>query len=136
MNFIIKVVAVAAAISVATVTASFATDPQDPTKADWLTFIDIHQVTSKQEALEYAEFVRPIAEKYGVDLMQIYDVVSVEAGDVEGDWVYLFRSPDPQTFGALLNDPEYAANIPNRDRIHDMEWVKRFLLKPVFLSEE
>lgn len=125
------------------ITAAFATgalaqdyDPQDPAKADWLTFIDLHQVSSTEEAMDYAAFVKPLADKHGVELIQVYDVVSVEAGGLEAEWVYLFRSPDPATFGALLNDPEYAANIPNRDRIHDMDWVKRFLLRPIYLSEE
>ncbi|MEM8798187.1 MAG: DUF1330 domain-containing protein, partial [Pseudomonadota bacterium] len=101
-------------------------DPRDPSRAGWLTFIDIHKVSSDAEAREYAEWVKPLAEKHGVELIQVYDVVSVEAGDLQGEWIYLFRSPNPETFGALLNDPEYAANIPNRDRIHDMAWVKRF----------
>ena len=133
-NFIVSL-ATATALS-ATVAAADGYDPKDPAKADWLTFIDIHQVSSEEDAMEYAAFVKPLADKHGVELIQVYDVLSVEAGDLDGEWIYLFRSPNPETFGALLNDPEYAANIPNRDRIHDMEWVKRFLLKPIYLNAE
>ncbi|MEM0949504.1 MAG: hypothetical protein AAGK37_19045 [Pseudomonadota bacterium] len=126
----------AATALVATLSFADGYDPKDPAKADWLTFIDIHQVSSEGEAMEYAIFVKPLADKHGVGLIQVYDVLSVESSDLEGEWIYLFRSPDPETFGARLNDPEYAANILNRDRIHDMDWVKRFLLKPVYLNAE
>ncbi len=129
MTPFLKTFAAAGAVAVSIATATFAFDRPDQT--DWLTFMDVYQADDKYEAMEHAALVKPLAEKYGVELTQVYDVRNVDAGMHPGEWIYMFRAPDPRSIAELLNDPDYVASTGPQDTIHSIVPAQHFLLTPM-----
>ncbi len=107
---------------------------KDPAKAEWVTLIDIHNVDDMAAARDYAAWVAGVADRNGVEILQIYEVLETVQGDQRADVVFFFRAPSPEQLGALGADAEYAARVPERDRAFRMDELRRFAVKPIIIS--
>lgn len=92
-----------------------------------LSFVEFHWVDQQnatlQEAADYCAWVRPIAAKHGALVEHTFMVKELIKGSerdtMKPDVIFVFHFPNPEAMQALQNDPEYKANIVNRDRIFD-----------------
>jgi len=111
-----------------------ASDPKDTLRADWVTMIDILQVTDVGAARDYAKWVDGIAQQHGVEVTQVYEVLDTPYGDLNAQIVFLMRAPSNAEMGAMANDREYKKKIKKRDRIFNMATVQRLILEPIIID--
>ncbi|MBT9317812.1 DUF1330 domain-containing protein [Leptothoe spongobia] len=78
----------------------------------------------------YVADIRPIAQKYGAEVTQSYEMVNYLGGTVE-DVIKLdiWTLPGPEAVQQLNEDPEYQAIIPYRNEIHDFDALTLYFAK-------
>lgn len=71
--------------------------------------------------ITYEHSIEPVTARHGMRLVNSYRVLqAMGAGIKNAAAVAVWDLKSPETLGEVMNDPEYVANIANRDRIHDM----------------
>jgi len=69
----------------------------------------------------YEKALAPITAKHGMRLFRAYRVVQpLGGGPANAVAINIWELPSPEALGKVMGDPEYAAIVPYRDRIHDM----------------
>lgn len=114
-------------ILAACVLLNFTTAMAADSKKFPLSFVEFHWVNQDnatlEEAEEYCIWVRPIAAKYGALVEHTFMVKDLAKGSerdtMRPDVIFVYHFPNPEAMQALQNDPDYKANISNRDRIFD-----------------
>ncbi len=87
---------------------------------------------TETDRASYSKKTVKIASKYGIDMAQSYKIGTHIAGMGPKNALEfnLWTMPSPTAMVALSGDTEYQANVPNRDKIHDMEALTLFLARP------
>lgn len=81
-------------------------------------------------ANEYFEWLAPIADRFDVEFDATYLPQEVLTGNIEKpDFILVITFPSPETAQAVQADPEYAANIPNRNQIFDFDSGSRVVFR-------
>lgn len=81
-------------------------------------------------ANEYFEWLAPIAERFDVEFDATYLPQEVLTGSIEKpDFILVYTFPTPETAQAVQTDPEYAANISNRNQIFDFDSGSRVVFR-------
>lgn len=91
----------------------------------WLSFVELHWLKDGgggiAAARTYLDWVRPLAKAHGGVVAQVFEVVDVPHGNLRPSLVWVYRFPNQQALQGLMQDPNYAANVPNRDRLFDFD---------------
>lgn len=115
----IKTLLSAASLSVATVLsgASIAAAEQ----VNLIDFVVLNNGIDVSERDAYEAALKPIAAKYGAKVGHSYDLVAHLAGQMASAMrINVWELDDLSALGAVDQDAEYKAMIPDRDRIHDL----------------
>jgi uncharacterized protein (DUF1330 family) len=108
---------------------------EGPTAPGTVTLLDLPVLNpgiSPQERAEYSTFMKPLFEKYGVELARSYQIDSQLRGEFdEATELNILTLPDIETVGKLTGDPIYQANLGERDRIHNMDLLTMIIAKAV-----
>lgn len=80
---------------------------------------------------QYEEVILPIAQKYGMELKNSFSITEFKAGVGPKSplRLNLWEIEDPDLVKKLGEDPNYKNEIPNRNKIHDMEKLTLYLAK-------
>jgi uncharacterized protein (DUF1330 family) len=100
-------------------------------KSGWMNFVELHWSSDAKAAEEYVRWIQPLAKKHGGEVAQVFKVNGVMHGDLQPQYIWVYRFRDQQAMGSLMSDPEYAKNIPNRNRIWDFEKNQLFMVQPI-----
>lgn len=70
----------------------------------------------------YEDRIAPITRRHGMRLVRAYRVTDrlSDTGAANVAAIYIWSLPTQDALGAIMQDPEYIANTPERDRTHDM----------------
>lgn len=97
--------------------ASFAAAEQ----VNLIDFIVLNDGIEIAERDAYETALKPIAARYGAEVVHSYNVMAHLAGEMETSVrVNIWNLDDMSALGAVDKDADYRAMIPNRDRIHDL----------------
>lgn len=80
----------------------------------------------------YEKAIAPITARYGMHIYRSYRVLQ-KMGEHNADNVVavnLWELPNPEALGKIMSDPDYLANIPNRDKIHNMKATTMYFATP------
>jgi uncharacterized protein (DUF1330 family) len=73
-----------------------------------------------QDHVDYERGISAITARHGMHLVRRFKILKVMGGAANIAAFVVWALPSPQALGAIMSDPEYVANIPIRDRAHDM----------------
>lgn len=80
----------------------------------------------------YEKAIAPVTARYGMRMYRSYRVLQ-KMGAHNSDNVVavnLWELPNTEALGKIMNDPDYVANIPNRDKIHNMKATTMYFATP------
>jgi len=80
----------------------------------------------------YEKTIAPISARYGMRIYRSYRVLQ-KMGSPSPDNVVavnIWELPNPQALSQVMNDPDYVANIPTRNKIHDMKATTMYFVTP------
>lgn len=79
----------------------------------------------------YEQSIAAVTERHGMRLFRSYRVLQpMGAGIKNAVAVAIWDLKSPEVLGRVMSDPEYAANVANRDRIHDMAATTMYFVAP------
>lgn len=79
----------------------------------------------------YEQSIAAVTERHGMRLFRAYRVLQpIGAGIKNAVAVAIWDLKSPDALGQVMNDPEYKANIANRDRLHDMAATTMYFVTP------
>lgn len=96
-----------------------------------ITFVELHEVSDMAAARDYAKWAEPIMTRHGGKIIGSYEVVNVVKGMNKPGIVWIYRFADEAGMQAVGTDPEYQANIPNRNKIFNFNSNQLFAVKPI-----
>ncbi|SHH80907.1 DUF1330 domain-containing protein [Cognatishimia maritima] len=122
-----KIVHILAAAAMTTVTAGTFASAQDE-KVYLIDFVVMNDGFDLKERNAYEAEIAPIAGDYGMAVIHSYNLTAHLSGTMS-DAVRLnvWELPSPSAMQAVINDPRYAAGVPRRDEIHDMESLTLYM---------
>ena len=107
-------------------------EPYDPTKPALLDLVVLNPGQTLDDRAEYAKLMKPIGERYNAKVVKSFTIQQQLRGELpEAVEFNIWELPDAEVFGRIVSDPEYQANIVERDRIHDMGKLTMILATPV-----
>jgi uncharacterized protein (DUF1330 family) len=99
-------------------------------RSGWVNFVELHWARDAKAAEEYVRWIQPLAKKHGGEVAQVFKVDGVLHGDLQPQYIWVYRFRGQQAMGSLMSDPEYVKNVPNRDRIWDFEKNQLLVVQP------
>lgn len=90
-------------------------------QANLIDFIVLNEGIDIGERNAYEAALKPIAARYGAEVVHSYDVKEHLAGKMPTSVrVNIWNLDNVDALGAVDKDADYRAMIPNRDRVHDL----------------
>jgi uncharacterized protein (DUF1330 family) len=99
-----------------------------------MTFIELHEVSDMAAARNYAKWAEPIMARHGGKIIGSYEVTNVVKGMTKPGIVWIYRFANEAGMQAVGSDPEYQANIPNRNKIFNFNSNQLFAVKSILGS--
>ncbi|MEW7292403.1 hypothetical protein [Aquimarina sp. 2304DJ70-9] len=131
-----KIVMVSGKMSSSTSNAGIAADGNQKSINDsdyvLIDLVVLNMGYGEKDRAAYSKKTAKIASKYQLKKAQSYGIQSHLAGmgPKNAFEFNLWTMPSPTSMAALGQDPAYQANVPNRDKIHDMKALTLFLARP------
>lgn len=114
---------------------SMAGNAQAQTSPESMTFVELHEVNDIAAARTYAKWAEPIMTRHGGKIVGAYEVTMVVKGMTKPGIVWVYRFANEAGMQAVGTDPEYQANIPNRNKIFNFDSNQLFAVKPIVDSK-
>ena len=93
-----------------------------------LDFVIMDEQAGALQRTIYNQKVQQIAKKHGINMVSSFDVLQKLGGQIDGVLeVNIWEMDSPESMKALGGDPEYQANVPFRDQIHNMKDLTLYL---------
>ena len=90
-------------------------------QANLIDFIVLNDGIDISERDAYEAALKPIAARYGAEVVHSYDVLNhMTGGMAQSVRVNIWNLDDMGAIGSVDKDPDYQDMVPNRDRIHDL----------------
>lgn len=80
----------------------------------------------------YEKTIAPIGARYGMQMYRSYRVLQQMGapGPSKVVAVNIWELPNPDALGKVMSDPDYVAQVPVRNRIHDMKATTMYFVAP------
>lgn len=99
-------------------------------RAGWMNFVELHWASDERAAEDDIRWVAPVAKRHGAEIAQVFKVEAAMKGNVQPQYIWIYRFPNEQAMNSLMADPEYAAKIPTRNKIWDFDRNQLFAVTP------
>ncbi len=100
-----------------------------------MTFVELHEISDIAAARDYAKWAEPIMTRHGGKIIGAYEVTSVIKGMAKPGIIWVYRFANEAGMNAVGTDPEYQANVPNRNRIFNFDSNQLFAVKSILDSK-
>ncbi len=95
-------------------------------------FVVLNDAVSIEARNQYEAVLEPVAARYGARVVHSYDLQAHLAGPMpEAVRINVWQFADPKALANVSADPDYAALVPTRDRVHNMEALRLYMAQPI-----
>ncbi len=112
----------------ATAAISFATPSLADNKLNLIDFVIMNEGSDIADRDQYEQRIAPMAERTGLSIVRSVDLVQhLNGGIPRAVRLNIWEMESAANMQALMQDPEYQAEIPTRDAIHNMKDLSLYL---------